>query len=77
MWTGTPRDVLTTFGNERHRVTDDELFRPEDIAQRRGARLSPWDVNTRRPDVHLSTSRPIRAAGAAAVRPLPTPRSER
>ncbi len=77
MWTGTPRDVLTTFGNERHRVTDDELFRPEDIAQRRGARSSPWDVNTRRPDVPLSTSRPIRAAGAAADRPLPTPRSER
>jgi mono/diheme cytochrome c family protein len=40
--------VITRFG-DRSRLTDADLLRPEDIAARRGAGLSPHDVERRRP----------------------------
>jgi mono/diheme cytochrome c family protein len=40
--------VLTAFGATP--VADDRLYRPEDIAARRGQALSPHDVDARRPE---------------------------
>ena len=41
--------VLTHYGNERLPVAEADLYTPADIAARRGQRLSPWDVERRRP----------------------------
>jgi len=40
--------VITRFG-AGEQFSDADLLRPEDVAARRGARLSPSDVNQRRP----------------------------
>lgn len=41
--------VLTHFGNEHVAVPEDSLYLPADVAVRRGQRVSPWQVNARRP----------------------------
>lgn len=41
--------VLTHFGNERHPATHGRLYAPTDIRSRRGQRLSPGEVDRRRP----------------------------
>jgi mono/diheme cytochrome c family protein len=46
--------VLTHFGNERIVSPGTKLLSPEDVAQGRGRRLSPAEVDARRPD--LSTA---------------------
>ncbi len=43
--------VLTNYGNQRLLPADATLYVPADIAARRDQRLSPWDVNARRPTV--------------------------
>jgi mono/diheme cytochrome c family protein len=52
--------VLTRFDTGRTLPSDAELYRPADIAGRRGARLSPWQVEERRPQ--LAHSREERSA---------------
>jgi mono/diheme cytochrome c family protein len=41
--------LLTHFGNQRDLPPGATLYGPSDVTARRGARLSPWDVEARRP----------------------------
>ncbi len=45
--------MLTNYGNEKRLPEGASLYRPQDVAARRGQDLSPWDVNARRPAVPL------------------------
>lgn len=42
--------VLTHFGNEQHLPPDAALYFPEHIGIGHGQGISPWEVNTRRPE---------------------------
>ena len=66
--------ILTAFAAEGHAPTPAQLFRPEDIAARRGGpELSEWDVGRARPDIPTARElgRGVRVAERAGPEAVP------